>query len=112
MNKGTIVVHLTNELLTYKNAQFRFVPFDIISKGILVNALMQFYVPQEFKMFHTQGTKVCGEIHIEPMLKVDENYKIKFEVEYDRISIKLMDENTTTCQQDSKARYDRAMRGL
>lgn len=112
MDKSGIIAHITKELITYRNQQIKFQPFDIISKGILVNALMKYYVPQEFTIIHTHGTDVCGEIHITPLLKHNKPYKIKFNILLNRIEVKLMDENTTPCKNDLANRYDRSMRGL
>ena len=111
MNKAKIITHITKELITYRNSQSSFNPFDIISKGILVNALMNFYVPQEFRIYHTGGTRVSGDIHIEPMIQPTEAYKIHFDVTSSTIQVKLLQENHRYKKELVK-KYDRAMKGI
>lgn len=111
MNKKHIITHITKELLNFKTSQSKFNPFDIIAKGILVNAITHFYVPQEFKIYHTGGTKVSGVIHIDPMINHNKPYKIEFDVRIDSIKVQLM-EDETKCTDIFKKKYDRAMKGI
>jgi len=100
-----IIDALTNEVETYKKKHNDYTPFDVVTKGIIVNVLLRHYDISEFKLVPKKScpSKVCGYADVRP--QNGPNYKIYFKISNKKVEFSDKDTDTINA-------YNRAMKGI